>query len=103
MLHCPKCDEPVNRQCRFCPHCGLPLADDAHADETLMGAPLPAASWEAGSGTNRNRLYAAAAAIALFVVIGVTAISLNSSRGRAKRTTVVRSRPGGSGLYGAPA
>src|SRR5262245_45323332 len=98
MLQCPKCDEPVNRQCRFCPHCGLPLADDAHPDATLLGAPGDVVQSE--SPDRRWLLYGGAAAALLVALIGIFSLASSSSRSSTARPAALRPMRPPVALYG---
>jgi hypothetical protein len=85
MLQCPKCDEPVNRQCKFCPHCGLPLADDAlpqsaGTDPTLLGVPAGGVS-DLQERRRRWMIYGAAGAAGVVALIGVISMAVSASRG----------------------
>src|SRR5437762_9897444 len=101
MLHCPKCDQLVNRHCKFCPHCGLPLADDAADDATLMGA-APAALPATPLAVARQRgllLYGGIAAGCLVLIIGLVMLTA----GRSKQANAPSAlQPGASrdALYG---
>jgi len=82
MLHCPKCDQLVNRHCKFCPHCGLPLADDAADDATLMGS-APAALPTTPMAMARQRgllLYGGIAAGCLALIIGIVLLTAGHSK-----------------------
>src|SRR6186997_3251726 len=104
MLQCPKCDEPVNRQCKFCPHCGLPLADDAvppqsgALDPTLMGAPASDVR-DLHERRRRWAIYGAAGAAGLVALIGVISMAVSASHG-ARTGTSSRLPSPNPALYG---
>src|SRR5438067_13732812 len=101
MLHCPKCDQLVNRHCKFCPHCGLPLADDAAVDPTLMGtAPAPLAATPMAVARQRGLLlYGGIAAGCLVLILGIILLAAGRSRTGTAPTAL---NPGSSreALYG---
>src|SRR5437868_15226070 len=100
MLHCPKCDQLVNRHCKFCPHCGLPLADDAAVDPTVMGAALPPlAATPLALARRRGLLYGGIAAGALILVLGIVVLSVGHSRGGTS-PSALRQTSSRDALYG---
>jgi hypothetical protein len=100
MLHCPKCDQLVNRHCKFCPHCGLPLADDSAVDPTVMGAAAPAlAATPLALARRRGLLYGGIAAGALILILGIIIISVGHSRAGTSPSALRQASPHDA-LYG---
>jgi hypothetical protein len=105
-MHCPKCDEPVNRTCKYCPSCGLPLADDAvlppdGADATVMDVRPPLAAVVADR--TRWPIYAGVGTAALVTLVGILVLVGRGPHRPGSQSTSLRAGASTSGLYGSPA